>query len=61
MSHLVLEELVFEGLVSRVGAGAFEALLIVLVVLSHRPDLVVVVSTGKTLESVCKKINRFLL
>merc|ERR1719312_103727 len=49
---LVLEELVFERLVSRVGAGAFEALFVVLVVLSHRPDLVVVVSSGKTLQSV---------
>merc|ERR1719382_2009853 len=50
--HLLLKELVLEGLLARVGAGALEALLVLAVVLGHLPHLVIVISPGKSLEAV---------
>ena len=38
-AHLLLKELVLEGLLARVGAGALEALLVLAVVLGHLPHL----------------------
>ena len=37
--NLLLKELVLEGLLARVGAGALEALLVLAVVLGHLPHL----------------------
>ena len=39
VAHLLLKELVLEGLLARVGAGALEALLVLAVVLGHLPHL----------------------
>ena len=38
-AHLLLKELVLEGLLARIGAGALEALLVLAVVLGHLPHL----------------------
>ena len=38
-ANLLLKELVLEGLLARVGAGALEALLVLAVVLRHLPHL----------------------
>ena len=39
MRHLLLKEFIFQGFLSRVGAGALEALLVLAVVLGHLPHL----------------------
>ena len=39
MRHLLLKEFIFQGFLSRVGAGALEALLVLAVVLRHLPHL----------------------
>ena len=39
MRHLLLKEFVLQGFLSRVGAGALEALLVLAVVLRHLPHL----------------------
>ena len=38
-ANLLLKELVLEGLLARIGAGALEALLVLAVVLRHLPHL----------------------
>ena len=39
MRHLLLKEFILQGFLSRVGAGALEALLVLAVVLRHLPHL----------------------
>jgi len=50
--HLIFKELVLEGLLPRVGAGALEALLVLAVVFGHLTHLVVVIGSGQGLEAV---------
>jgi len=50
--HLVLEELVLEGLLAGVGAGPLEALLVLAVVFCNLSHLVVIVGSSQRLESV---------
>ena len=45
-THLILEELIFERLLPGVGAGALEALLVIVVVLGNAPHLLVVIGSA---------------
>ena len=45
-THLILKELIFERLLPGVGAGALEALLVIVVVLGNAPHLLVVIGSA---------------
>ena len=51
-ANLLLEELVLQGLLAGVGAGPLEALFVLSIVLRHLSDLLVVVSSSQSLQTV---------
>ena len=58
-SHLIFEKLVLQSFLSWVISGSLKACLVVGVVFGNCADLVNVVSSGQTLQTICNRKNPF--
>ena len=58
-SHLIFEKLVLQSFLSWVISGSLKACLVVRVVFGNCADLVNVVSSGQTLQTICNRKNPF--
>ena len=58
-SHLIFEKLVLQSFLSWVISGSLKACLVVGVVFGNCADLINVVSSGQTLQTICNRKNPF--